>query len=410
MNDKPIIIVGAGQAGYQLAVSLRQEGYKGPVSLVGDEALVPYQRPPLSKAYMLEKAGFDDLAFRPERYFEEAQINRLHQAAIAIDRNARQVELKDGSRHDYAHLVVATGARNRPLPLPGAELDGVRGLRTLADADLLRRRLATVQQIVVVGAGFIGLEFAAVAAAQGKTVHIVELASRVMARAVSEPISSFFADAHREWGARLHLDAGISEIEGKGGRVSAVRLDDGTILPAELVVFGIGVVPNIEIAANAGLAIDNGIVVDEVMATADPHISAIGDCATFPCIQAGRSLRLESVQNAADQARLLASRLAGKPVNPYAALPWFWSDQGDLKLQMAGLSEGHDETVILGDPGQRAFSTLLYRQGRLIAVESVNRPTDFMIARKLLSGTVLPDRAMAAAPDFDLRAFAMAAR
>lgn len=410
MSDKPIIIVGGGQAGYQVAASLRQEGYKGAISLIGDEASVPYQRPPLSKAYMLETAGFDDLAFRPERYFEDAGIERLHGRAVVIDREARQVVLEDGSRHDYEHLVLATGARNRPLPLPGAELDGVLGLRTLADADQLRQRLSAAREVVVIGAGFIGLEFAAVAAAQGKTVHIVELAARVMGRAVSAPVSAFFAKAHRDWGANLHLGAGISAIEGKDGRVSAVRLDNGVVAPADLVVFGIGVTPNAEIAAEAGLAVDNGILVDGVMATADPHVSALGDCAAFPCVQAGRRLRLESVQNAADQARLLASRLAGKPVDHYAALPWFWSDQGDLKLQMAGLSEGHDQVVVLGDPDQRMFSALLYREGRLIAVESVNRPTDFMIARKLLAGTVLPEPEVAAAKDFDLRAFAMASR
>lgn len=405
-----ITILGAGQAGFQTAASLRQQGYDGTIRLVGDEPGLPYQRPPLSKAYLLGKTDLDGLQFRPAGFFDEHGIELIADRATGIDRGARRVTLAGGATLSYGHLVLATGARNRRLPVPGADLDGVMGLRTLEDADRLGRELQAVEEVIVVGAGFIGLEFAAVAAALGKTVHVVEMAERPMKRAVSAVISGAFTRAHQDWGVSLHLGAGLTRLTGSG-RVSGAELGDGTRLRAGLVVYGIGVQPNAELAAAAGLPAPNGIAVDALLRTPDPDISAIGDCALFPCAQAGgRALRLESVQNAADQARALAAALAGKPA-PYAALPWFWSDQGDLKLQMVGLAEGHDVTVTLGEPESRSFSTLLFRDGRLVAAESVNRPADYMVARKLLgtAGRRLPTPEEAAAPGFDLRAWERAA-
>lgn len=399
-----IVILGAGQAGFQTAASLRQLGFDGTLRLVGDEPGLPYQRPPLSKAYLLGKTDTAGLQFRPDTYFASNRIELIEDAASAIDRTAKRVTLTRGKALEYDHLIIATGARNRPLPVPGAGLAGVMGLRTLADADRLGEQLTQVQDVVVVGAGFIGLEFAAVAATLGKTVHVVELADRPMKRAVSAAISAGFTHAHRNWGVTLHLGAALARLTGER-HVSGVELADGSRIAAGLVVYGIGVQPNAEIAQAAGLHAPNGIAVDAFLRTADPAVSAIGDCALFPCAQAGgQAIRLESVQNAADQARALAANLTGRPA-PYTALPWFWSDQGDLKLQMVGLSEGHDRTVTLGVPDARAFSTLLFRDNRLIATESVNRPADFMVARKLLGtpGRALPTPDEAATESFDLR-------
>lgn len=402
MTDAAIVIAGAGQAGFQTAASLRQGGHTGPITLIGDEPGLPYQRPPLSKAYMLGKIDAAALAFRPAAFFADNGVTLHSDRVTAIDRTARRVALAGGGQLGYDHLVLATGARNRPLAVPGADLDGVMGLRTRADADAIGTALGAAARVAVVGAGFIGLEFAAVAAALGKEVHVIELAPRVMARAVSEAMSAHFAAAHRGWGVQLHFGASLARIEGADGRVSGIVTAAGARIAADLVVYGIGVLPNTELAADAGLEVANGIVVDTLLSTADPAISAIGDCAAFPAPHDGRLLRLESVQNAADQARAVAARLTGRPT-PYAAVPWFWSDQADQKLQMVGLAQGHDRSVIAGDPASGSFSVLLYRGDRLIAVESVNRAGDFMTARKLLAGTALPTPAEATAPGFEFR-------
>lgn len=407
--SQTVVIIGAGQAGFQTAASLRQDGFDGEIRLVGDEPGVPYQRPPLSKAYLLGKTDAPGLHFRPEKFFADNRIELVTGAASAIDRTNRRVSMTGGDALAYDHLVIATGAHNRALPVPGAELAGVYGLKNLADADALAERLKTARDVVVVGAGFIGLEFAAVAAAHGKSVHVLELADRAMARAVSEETSAFFARAHRDWGVTLDFGQGLSRIEGGADGVDSVVLTNGRRLPAQLVVFGIGVLPNQQLAAEAGLDIENGIRVDPFLVTSDQRISAIGDCAMFPSQHAGGPVRLESVQNAADQGRAVAARLTGKGA-PYAAVPWFWTDQGDLKLQMVGLSQGADTAVRLGDPGARSFSVLLFRRGRLIAVESVNRPGDFMTARKILSGRTAPRPDEASAEGFDLRTWEAANR
>jgi len=385
MTIRSVVIVGAGQAGFQTALSLRQEGFSGKVVLIGDEPSLPYQRPPLSKAYLFGKVGLDALRFRQEKFYGDHRIEVRHDLVAAIDRTNRSVILGSGTSVPYDHLVLAVGAHNRALPVPGAELDGVLGLRTLADADALRARLKEAKNVVVVGAGFIGLEFAAVANTLGANVHVLELADRAMARAVTSEMSNLFADAHRSWGVHLEFRQGLSSIEGSQGKVAAVKTTHGGRLPADLVVFGVGVLPNVQLAAEAGLDVENGIRVDAHLVTSDPAISAIGDCAQFPSLEAGGTVRLESVQNATDQARTVAARLAGKPARPYAAVPWFWTDQGDLKLQMVGLVQGCDETVVLGSAEAWSFSVLCFRHKQLIAVESVNRAADHVAARRLLA-------------------------
>lgn len=405
-----IVIAGGGQAGYQTAASLRADGYAGRIVLVGDEPGVPYQRPPLSKAYLLGKVGVTALRLRPAEFYDEQRIERLHKRIEAIDRGGRTLRLEGGQTLEYDHLVLALGARNRVPAVPGIELDGVQGIRTLADADALAPRLASVKRAVVVGAGFIGLEFAAVAAGRGISVDVLEIGDRPMARAVSRQTSRIFDEAHRSWGVRMHYGHGIERILGHEGRVIGVETTLGLKLEADLVVYGIGVVPNAELAQAAGLPVRNGVQVDGLLRTEDPHISAIGDLVSFPSPWCPNPIRLESVQNAVDQARAVAARLAGKPTAPFTALPWFWTDQGELKLQIAGLADGHDATVVLGDPARRQFSVLCFRGDRLVAVESCNRPLDHMAARKLVQRGDALTIEQASAAGFDLKAYELATR
>jgi 3-phenylpropionate/trans-cinnamate dioxygenase ferredoxin reductase subunit len=409
MTVNKVVIVGAGQAGYQVAASLRQEGFEGQITLLGDEPGVPYQRPPLSKAYLLGKIGTAALRFRPPEWFNEQRVELVQASVTRIDRAARCVVLASGEQLPYDHLVLATGARNRVPAIPGIELDGVLGIRTLADAEALAPRLAEARNAVVIGAGFIGLEFAAVAAAKGVSVQVVELGTRPMARALSRPMSELFSDAHIGWGVTMNYSQTVAKILGAEGKVTGVQTGDGIGLPADLVVYGIGVLPNAELAAEAGLTVANGICVDAHLLTSDPAISAIGDVVSFHSPLSAVPIRLESVQNAVDQARNVAARLMGKPV-PYGALPWFWTDQGDLKLQIAGLSDGHDQTVLLGSAESRKLSVLCFRQGQLVAVESCNRPTDHMAARKVLSRAPRLTAEEVEAPGFDLKAYEAATR
>ncbi|MBB2971558.1 FAD-dependent oxidoreductase [Mesorhizobium sp. RMAD-H1] len=399
-----ILIVGAGHAGFHLAAALRQAGYSGRVRLIGDEPGLPYQRPPLSKAYLAPDACDEMIEQRPQAFFADNRIELVTpNSVMAIDRVGSAVELAGGQRIGYDHLVLATGARNRQLAVPGADLTGIFYLRTAEDARCLRARLETCRQIVVIGAGFIGLEFAATAAKRGARVTIIEQAERVMARAVSPEMSACFERLHRSWGTEFMFGSGVAEITGRDGAVATVETSDGHSIPADLVLVGIGVVPNAELAAAAGLPTDNGILVDATMATADPHVSAIGDCASHPNPFAGRSIRLESVQNASDQARLLAARLTGQACAPYAAVPWFWSDQGPAKLQIAGIAAPGDESVLRGDPDEGAFSVFRFRGGRLTAVESLERPGDHMGGRQMLARNIPITAEEAADPAFDLK-------
>ncbi len=381
-----VVILGAGQGGSQAAAALRTEKYAGPVILVGDEPEIPYQRPPLSKAYLLGKQTREGLMLRPESFYREQTIEtRFGVAATAIDRAARTVSLSDGTALSYDHLILATGTRNRALPVEGADLDGVIGIRTLADADDLKARIDTVTNAVVIGGGFIGLEFAAAARTLGRAVTVIEAQPRLMARALPPTLSAFFLDLHRARGVDVLLETGVLRILGEAGRVTGVETTDGRVLPADLVVVGIGVIPNTELAAAAGLKVENGIVVDRFLATEDPAIFALGDVANFPVPHGGGARqRLESVQNAVDQARTIAAAIAGRS-EPYVAVPWFWSDQYEIKLQMVGLSAGADLVVPRGDAGSGRFSLCSFRDGRLIGIDSVNRPADHMAGRRLLA-------------------------
>jgi 3-phenylpropionate/trans-cinnamate dioxygenase ferredoxin reductase subunit len=402
MTEGPVIIVGAGHGGFQAAASLRQAGFGGRICLVNDEAHLPYQRPPLSKAYIKGSAGPESLVFRPEKFYADQKIELVAGRAASIDRRERKVTLASGSSLHYGHLVLATGARNRLLDLPNASLPDVKYLRILDESEALRKIMPSKKRAVIIGAGFIGLEFAATARIKGLEVDVIELAPRVMARAVTAEVSDYFQARHREAGIRIHLGVQATSIEADGSKITGVSLSDGRHLPADLIVVGVGVLPNIELAAEAGLPVASGIIVDEHLLTADPDISAIGDCALFASPRFGGSLRLESVQNATDHARCLAARLTGDR-KPYDGQPWFWSDQGDDKLQIAGLTTGYDQVVMRGDPAKKAFSAFCYKQGRLVGIESINRAGDHMFGRRLLGmdRSLAPDKA--ADESFDLK-------
>jgi 3-phenylpropionate/trans-cinnamate dioxygenase ferredoxin reductase subunit len=390
-----VVILGAGHAGFQCAAALRQQGFTGDVSQVSEEGRLPYQRPPLSKGYLLGKTCAADLAFRAESFFSEHRLNLVSALANGIDRQGRRVTLDNGESLRYDHLVIATGSRPRALPVPGADLAGVLSLQTLDDADRLLAALAGCTKVVVIGAGFIGLEFAASARLLGHPVTVLDIAERPMARVLSPECAAAFTQAHRSSDTELLFRKSVERLEGQGGRVTSVITTSGERIPADLVLVGIGAAPRVELAVQAGLPVDNGIVVDTMLRTADPQVSAIGDVASFPSRNGDRRVRLESVQNATDQARAVAARLAGNAPAPYQAVPWFWSDQGDLKLQIAGLRGDDDERVVIGDATAGDFSVLCISDGVLHAVESVNRPGDHMLARRLLGKhtRVLPAQA-----------------
>jgi 3-phenylpropionate/trans-cinnamate dioxygenase ferredoxin reductase subunit len=403
MTQGTVVIVGAGHAGFQVAASLRQHGYGERICLINDEAHLPYQRPPLSKAYLKGEGRPDSLMFRPDKFYRDQNIELIGDRAAFVDRAAGRLLLASGSFLDYGHLVLATGARNRLLDLPNANLADVRYLRILDESEALRQRIDTARHVVVIGAGFIGLEFAATARAKGLEVDVVELGTRVMARVVTAEISEYFQARHTAAGIRIHLGVQATSIERNGADVAGVSLSDGRHLPADLVVVGVGVLPNVELAAEAGLPVAAGIIVNEQLLTSDPNISAIGDCALFASPRFGGSLRLESVQNATDHARCVAARLTGD-ARTYDGMPWFWSDQGDDKLQIAGLTTGYDRVVERGDRQARSFSAFCYRAGQLVGIESVNRAADHVFGRKILGLNRSIEPEQAADLSFDLKA------
>jgi 3-phenylpropionate/trans-cinnamate dioxygenase ferredoxin reductase subunit len=405
-----VAIVGAGLAGFQVASVLRDQKYEGRVVLIGEESHRPYHRPPLSKAYLLGTADDATVALRPDSYYSDKRIEALTSTrAVAIDRTHRKLALDNGSVVEFDHLVLATGARNRPLHVPGYDLNGVFFLRHLDEARALRVRLHKAKQAVVIGAGFIGLEFAAAALKLGVAVTVLEVADRPMSRALSAPMSTLFAREHANGGIRFLFNTQLKRLIDDEGRVAGVETVDGAVIDADLVLIGIGVIPNVELAATCNLHVRNGIAVDANLATADPHISAIGDCASYPSSYSTEEfVRLESVQNATDQARCVAFRILGRTL-PYTAVPWFWSDQGPLKLQIAGLTMGHDQTVVRGDPAGTSCSVFCFREGRLLGVETVNRPADHMVARRLVGNHIALSPAQAANESVDLKQLAAAA-
>ena len=378
-----IVIVGAGQAAAQLVLSLRQGGYKEPIRMIGDEPYAPYQRPPLSKKFLSERPAAETLYFRPERFWGEQGVQAdFGVRVLSVDRAAKRVIFANG--HDrYETLFLSTGTRARALPVPGAGLNGVFSLRKIDDVRALRGPLDAAKRLVIVGGGYIGLEVAAVARAERRDVTVLEAEERVMKRVTSPVISEFMQNFHRSRGVDIRLGARLAAIEGDGN-VAQVRLADGTALPADLVLLAVGAKPNDDLAAAAGLSCEDGVLVDEHGQTTDPSICAAGDCTRFPSRRYGRKLRLECVQNAIDQAKAVAAALLGKP-QVYDPVPWFWSDQYELKLQMAGLSDGYDEALTVGELTHARFSVEYRRHGKLIAVDAVNDGRAYMSGRKRIA-------------------------
>ena len=381
-----VLIVGASHAGVETAVALRERGYAGEITLVGGEIHPPYQRPPLSKAYLAGSTTESSLQLRAPQLYRSLEIGLvLGERVVDLDPAVGIATTSGGRRLRFGRLALTVGARVRRLDVPGAGLAGIRYLRDRDDADAFGAALAAADPVVVVGGGFIGLEAAAVARSRGKQVTVVEAAPRLLGRAVAPVVSEFFRQAHQRRGVEVRCGRGVAGFEGRDGRVSGVLLDDGERLPAGLVLVGIGVQPRTELAAALGLDVDGGIIVDSSARTAHPEVVAAGDCTVFPDPMAGAGMvRLESVQNAVDQARVAAATLCGDTVD-YRAVPRFWSDQYDLKLQIAGLSTGYDGIVVRGDPESEKFSALYYRQGRLVAIDAVNRPGEWAVVRKALA-------------------------
>ena len=379
MSD--IVIVGAGHAAGQLVATLRQKRFGGRITLLGEEKWYPYQRPPLSKRFLAGELPAERLLFKPTSFYDDIDV-RLETRVSSIDRDRRRVYTSSGEAINFDILVLATGSRARKLDIPGADLPGVHYLRAIDDVNDIRSDFDGRDRIVIIGAGYIGLEVAAVARQLGKQVSVIEMEDRVMSRVVSPELSAFYQDVHTSHGVTLCLSSGVKGLLGEE-RVSGVLLDDDTSVAADVVIIGIGILPNIELAADAGLAVKDGIVVNDHCLTSDPRIYAIGDCTWHPNAVLGEALRLESVHNALEQAKTTASNICGE-IARYAQVPWFWSDQYDLKLQIAGLSRGYDQVVFRGDVGSRSFSCLYLRDGVLISVDAVNSPRDFMQSKALI--------------------------
>lgn len=379
-----VVIVGAGQGGAYAAIQLRQLGFEGTIALVGRESEPPYERPPLSKEYMLGDKAWERLLIRPVEFWAGKGIELILNAEVtALDPGARTVTLQDGRSIGYGELIWATGGDPRRLSCPGANLPGVYGVRNRADADAILADLPKVERAVIVGGGYIGLEAAAVLRKLGKEVTLLEVLPRVLARVAGEELSAFYQAEHRAHGVDLRTETGLEAIEGTD-RVTGVRLSDGSLVDCQLVIVGIGIIPAVGPLISAGAAGGNGVDVDQFCRTSLPHVYAIGDCAAHTNRFAdGHVIRLESVQNANDQASCVAKAIMGDP-QPYAATPWFWSNQYDLKLQTVGLSGGHDTAILRGDPASRSFSVLYLKGGKLIACDAVNAIKDYVQARKLV--------------------------
>jgi 3-phenylpropionate/trans-cinnamate dioxygenase ferredoxin reductase subunit len=388
-----IVIAGGGQAAVQAADTLRRKGYTGRVTLVGDEPWLPYQRPPLSKKYLAGALERERLTIRPEKFFTEHSVQtHLGRRVAGIERREQRVRLDDGRALPYDALLLATGSHPRRLSAPGADLDGVHYLRGIADADRIRAECAAGGRLVVIGGGYIGLEVAATARELGMDVTVLEMADRVMNRVVCAELSAFYQAEHARHGVRVLCNARVRALAGdtNSGRVRAVLTEDGAEHPADVVIVAVGVVPTDELAVAAGLECDNGIRVDEHCRSSDPAIYAAGDCANHPSPRYGRRLRLESVDNAFEQGSSAALNLSGTPT-VHDKLPWFWSDQYDLKLIIVGISTGYDTVILRGAPAARVFSVCYLRAGELIAIDSVNAPKDQMAARKLIAAHARPD-------------------
>lgn len=405
-----MVIVGGGQAGGQAVETLRRRGHLGPITLVGDEMLLPYQRPPLSKKFLAGTLERDRLLIRhAEHYAEHAIDTRLGYAAVSVDRAAHRVEIADGSHLDYDRLLLATGSSARRITVPGAELAGVHYLRSFADVERLRPELEPGRRCVIVGGGYIGLEVAATCRERQVEAVVLDAADRVMSRAVAPEVSKFYESEHARHGVSIRCNARVSALiadptakHAGSARVSAVQLADGTEVPADFVLVAVGVTPNDALARAAGLDCDNGILVDDHCRTSDPHIYAAGDCARHPSPHYGLRVLLESVDNAFEQAQSAALNMYGI-ATVHDKVPWFWSDQYDLKMIIVGLSQGYDQAVLRGEPASRSFSVCYLKGGELIAVDTVNAAKDQLSARKLIPARARPDPRKLADPAVPLK-------
>ena len=378
-----IVVIGAGQAGLQTIMSLRQTGYEGDITLVGDEAFLPYQRPPLSKAYLSGNMERDRLFLKPDEFFTDNNVTlKLDTSVESLDAAAKSVALSNGETLSFDYAVIATGSRPRLLNVPGRELANIFDLRGMADIDAMQPHFVEGKKLVVVGGGYIGLEAAAVAAGMGLSVHVLEAAPRLLARVAEPEISDFYTRIHQAHGVTLVTESQMTGFVGDGA-VSGVEMADGSIIDADIVITGIGILPNVEIAETAGLAVENGIVVNEVGQTSDAHIFAAGDCTSHPNDLLGRTMRLESVPNAIEQGKAVASAICGTP-KPYHQVPWFWSDQYDVKLQIAGVPTQIDSKVLRGDDSSNSFAWFYFTGDKLTGVTAINRPAEFMAGRMLI--------------------------
>ncbi len=411
IDHSDIIIAGAGHGGAQTAIHLRQMGFTGSITLIGNEPELPYERPPLSKDYLAGDKPFERILIRPATFWADKSIDmRLGHAITDVDATGQRVTLGDGSAMTYGQLVWATGGDPRPLSCPGADLTGVHAVRTRADVDAIMAMLdqpGQVGRIAIIGGGYIGLEAAAVLTKLGKPTILIEALPRVLSRVAGEAISAFMESEHRNHGVDMRTGMGVTAIEGENGHVSGVRLADGSSVAADMVIVGIGIIPATAPLHAAGADCpDNapgGVMVDAQCRTSLPHIYAIGDCAAHANdFVDGAVIRLESVQNAADQAKVVASNIMGNPMD-YTATPWFWSNQYDLKLQTVGLSTGHDTTVVRGDPATRSFSVLYLKSDRVIAIDAINAIRDYTQGRKLVEARALIDPAILADADVALK-------
>lgn len=394
-----MVIIGGGHAAAQACASLRQEGYTGDIMLIGDEKPLPYQRPPLSKQYLSGEHALDKILLRPEKFYGDQRVTlKLGTRVTAIDGNAHTVTTDADETISYERLLIATGGRPRRLSIPGSDLGGIHYLRTLADVDGIRADMAPGRRLVIVGGGYVGLEVAAVAVTAGLEVHVLEMESRILQRVTTPTMSAYYHALHESRGVHIHTSTGVTGFRGSG-RVSAVLCGEQEF-PADLVIVGIGIIPNIEIAADAGIECANGIVVDEHCRTSTADIYAAGDCTNHPNPLLGRRLRLESVPNAMEQARVAAANMCGGD-KTYASMPWFWSDQYELKLQMVGFSADGDSQVMRGDIGKNQFAVFYLKDGAVVSVDAVNSPKEFMVCKQLIGKVV--DQARLADPTTDLK-------
>lgn len=393
LQTETYVIVGAGHAAGQLAASLRQNGFEGRIVLIGEEAQLPYQRPPLSKKYLSGEFGLDRVYFKPPAFYEDAKVEtRLGERVTSIDRAAKTLTLEGGETLAYDKLALTTGSRVRKLPIPGADLSGLHYLRTVDDVDGMRGEFEPGKNLVIVGGGYIGLEVAAVATGLGLKVTVLEMEARVLQRVTSPELSKFFQDFHAAKGVDIRTQTAIASFEGDGKLEFAVTAD-GTKIPADIALLGIGIIPNTELAAEAGLPAANGIAVNEFCQTEDENVFAAGDCTDHPSALYDRRIRLESVHNALEQAKTAAAAMCGT-LKAYDQVPWFWSDQYDLKLQIAGLSTGYDTVVQRGDPATNKFALFYLKDGVLISVDAVNAAPEYMMGRRLIGehAVIAPER------------------